>query len=167
MEKQLDEIEVKGKKWVDVLEKFYSSLLKDLEEAGKAQKLKLEPIYSDEICDKCGKKMLIKNGRYGKFLACSGFPECKNAKPFLVKIGIPCPEKDCNGEIIQRKTKRGRIFYGCSNFPKCSFVSWKRPVNKKCPKCHSILVITQNKKKGNYYECSNSECDYKEFLEKT
>lgn len=167
MEKQLDEIEEKGKKWVDVLEKFYSSLLKDLEEAGKAQKLKLEPIYSDEICDKCGKKMLIKNGRYGKFLACSGFPECKNTKPFLVKIGVPCPEKECNGEIIQRKTKRGRIFYGCSNFPKCSFVSWKRPVNKKCPKCHSILVITQNKKKGNYHECSNSECDYKEFLEKT
>ena len=166
MEKQLDEIEVNGKEWVEVLEKFYFSLSKDLEKANKAQKLKLEPVYSEEICEKCGKKMLIKNGRFGKFLACSGFPECKNTKPFFDKIGVPCPEKDCNGEIIKRKTKKGRIFYGCSNYPECSFMSWKKPVNKKCPECHSILVVTQDKKNGNYYECSNSECNFKELLDK-
>jgi len=166
MEKQLDEIEVKGKEWVEVLRKFYLSLSKDLEKANNAQKLKLEPVYSEEICEKCGKQMLIKHGRFGKFLACSGFPECKNTKPFLDKIGVPCPKKDCNGEIIKRKTKKGRIFYGCSNYPECSFVSWKKPVNKKCPECHSILVITRDKKNGNYYECSSSECNYKELLEK-
>ena len=166
MEKQLDEIEVNGKEWVEVLEKFYFSLSKDLEKANKAQKLKLEPVYSEEICEKCGKKMLIKNGRFGKFLACSGFPECKNTKPFLDKIGVPCLEKDCNGEIIKRKTKKGRIFYGCSNYPECSFMSWKKPVNKKCPECHSILVVTQDRKNGNYYECSNPECNFKELLDK-
>jgi len=166
MEKQLDEIEVKGKEWVEVLKKFYFSLEKDLEKANKAQKLKLEPVYSEEICEKCRKNMLIKYGRFGKFLACSGFPECKNTKPFLDKIGVPCLEKDCNGEIIKRKTKKGRIFYGCSNYPKCSFMSWKKPVNKKCPECHSILVVTQDKKNGNYYECSNSECNFKELLDK-
>ncbi|MEA2020958.1 MAG: type I DNA topoisomerase [Candidatus Caldatribacteriota bacterium] len=166
MEKQLDEIEVKGKEWVEVLRKFYLSLSKDLEKANNAQKLKLEPVYSEEICEKCGKQMLIKHGRFGKFLACSGFPECKNTKPFLDKIGVSCPKKDCNGEIIKRKTKKGRIFYGCSNYPECSFMSWKKPVNKKCPECHSILFITQDKKNGNYYECSSSECNYKELLEK-
>jgi len=166
MEKELDEIEENGKEWIEVLKKFYLPLSIDLETASKAQKLKLEPVYSKEICEKCGKKMLIKHGRFGKFLACSGFPECKNIKPFLNKIGVPCAENNCNGEIIQKKTKKGRMFYGCSSYPKCSFMSWKKPVNKKCPECHSILVETKNKKNGHYYECSNSECNYKEFVEK-
>ena len=126
----------------------------------------MEPEFSDEICEKCGKKMVIKSGRYGKFLACSGFPECKNTKPFINKIGVPCPKEDCQGEVILKKTRKGRIFYGCSHFPNCSFVSWKRPVNKRCPKCHSILVITQNKKKESYLECFNTDCNYKEIIEK-
>ena len=165
MEKQLDKIEANGQQWVEVLKGFYDSLVKDLEKANKADKVKIEPVYSNEICEKCGKKMMIKSGRYGKFLACSGFPECKNTKPIINKIGITCPQEDCDGEIIVRKTKKGRIFYGCSNYPKCSFVSWKRPVNKKCPNCNSILVLTINKKKGNYLECSNSDCDYREISE--
>jgi DNA topoisomerase-1 len=163
MEKQLDKIESNNEKWEGVLSKFYKILFKDLEKANLAKKIKIPPVYSDEICEKCGRKMLIKEGRFGKFLACSGFPDCKNTKPFLNKIGVPCPESGCSGEIIVKKTKKGRIFYGCSNYPKCSFMTWNKPVNKKCPKCNSILLINKDKKRGIYYKCSNPNCDYKEF----
>jgi len=163
MEKQLDEIESKGKKWIDILTKFYKTFYEDLEEANKAKKIKITPVYSEEKCEKCGRKMLIKNGRFGKFLACSGFPECKNTKPFLNKIGVSCPEVGCSGEIIKRKTKKGRIFYGCSNYPKCSFMVWSKPINKKCPQCNAILIINKDKKRGFYYKCSNSNCNYQEF----
>lgn len=163
MEKQLDEIESKGKKWIDILTKFYKTFYEDLEKANKAKKIKITPVYSEEKCEKCGRKMLIKNGRFGKFLACSGFPECKNTKPFLNKIGVSCPEVGCSGEIIKRKTKKGRIFYGCSNYPKCSFMVWSKPINKKCPQCNAILIINKDEKRGFYYKCSNSNCNYQEF----
>jgi len=163
MEKQLDEIESDKKKWKNVLDKFYKAFSKDLEKGNQAQKIEMPKVFSDEICDKCGSKMLIKNGRFGKFLACSRFPKCKNTKPFLDKIGISCPEEGCSGEIIRKKTKKGRTFYGCSNYPKCSFVTWNKPINKRCPQCNSILVISNNKKSGLYFKCSNSDCDYKEF----
>jgi DNA topoisomerase-1 len=163
MEKQLDEIESDKKKWENILDKFYKTFSKDLEKGNQAQKIEMPKVFSDEICDKCGSKMLIKNGRFGKFLACSAFPKCKNTKPFLDKIGISCPEEGCSGEIIRKKTKKGRIFYGCSNYPKCSFVTWNKPINKRCPQCNSILVISSNKKSGLYFKCSNSNCDYKEF----
>jgi len=163
MEKQLDEVESDKKKWENVLDKFYKAFSKDLEKGNQAQKIEMPKVFSDEICDKCGSKMLIKNGRFGKFLACSRFPKCKNTKPFLDKIGISCPEEGCSGEIIRKKTKKGRMFYGCSNYPKCSFVTWNKPINKRCPQCNSILVISNNKKSGLYFKCSNSYCDYKEF----
>jgi len=163
MEKQLDEVESDKKKWENVLDKFYKAFSKDLEKGNQAQKIEMPKVFSDEICDKCGSKMLIKNGRFGKFLACSGFPKCKNTKPFLDKIDLSCPEESCSGEIIRKKTKKGRIFYGCSNYPKCSFVTWNKPINKRCPQCNSILVISSNKKSGLYFKCSNSDCDYKEF----
>ena len=163
MEKQLDEIESNKKKWENTLKTFYKAFSSDLEKGNKAQKIKMPDIESDEICDKCGRKMLIKNGRFGKFLACSGFPICKNTKPFLDKIGVSCPEEGCSGEIIRKKTKKGRTFYGCSNYPKCSFVTWNKPINKKCPQCNHILVLSKNKKSGFYYKCSNSACDYKDF----
>ena len=164
MEKQLDEVESNKKKWVDILKTFYKTFSKDLEKGNQAQRIKITQLFSDEICDKCGRKMLIKSGRFGKFLACSGFPDCKNTKPFLDKIGINCPEEGCPGEIVRKKTKKGRIFYGCSNYPKCSFMIWDKPVDKKCPKCNSILVLDKNKKSGFYYKCSNSVCDYKNFI---
>jgi DNA topoisomerase I len=164
MEKQLDEVESNKKKWVDILKTFYKTFSKDLEKGNQAQRIKITQLFSDEICDKCGRKMLIKSGRFGKFLACSGFPDCKNTKPFLDKIGINCPEKGCPGEIVRKKTKKGRIFYGCSNYPKCSFMTWNKPVDKKCPKCNSILVLDKNKKSGFYYKCSNSVCDYKNII---
>ncbi len=163
MEKQLDEIESNKKKWENTLKTFYKAFSSDLEKGNKAQKIKMPDIESDEICDKCGRKMLIKNGRFGKFLACSGFPICKNTKPFLDKIGVSCPEEDCSGEIIRKKTKKSRTFYGCSNYPKCSFLTWNKPIDKKCPQCNHILVLSKNKKSGFYYKCSNSACDYKDF----
>ena len=164
MEKQLDEVESNKKKWVDILKTFYKTFSKDLEKGNQAQRIKITQLFSDEICDKCGRKMLIKSGRFGKFLACSGFPDCKHTKSFLDKIGVNCPEEGCPGEIVRKKTKKGRIFYGCSNYPKCSFMTWNKPVDKKCPKCNSILVLDKNKKSGFYYKCSNSVCDHKNFI---
>ena len=164
MEKQLDEVESDKKKWEDVLRIFYKAFSNDLEKGGQAQKIEMPKVFSDEVCDKCGSKMLVKNGRFGKFLACSGFPKCKYTKPFLDKIGVSCPEEGCSGEIIRKKTKKGRTFYGCSNYPKCSFMTWNKPVNKKCPQCNHILVISKDKKNGFYYKCSNSACDYKHFI---
>ncbi|HZK11269.1 MAG TPA: DNA topoisomerase, partial [Atribacterota bacterium] len=164
MEKQLDEVESNKKKWEEVLKVFYKAFSSDLEKGNNAEKIKMPKIFSDEICDKCGNKMLIKNGRFGKFLACSNFPKCKNTKPFLDKIGMSCTEEGCTGEIVRKKTKKGRAFYGCSNYPKCSFMTWNKPVNKRCPQCNSILVSSHNKKSGFYYKCSNSDCDYKDFI---
>ena len=164
MEKQLDEVESNKKKWEEVLKIFYKAFSSDLEKGNNAEKIKMPKIFSDEICDKCGNKMLIKNGRFGKFLACSNFPKCKNTKPFLDKIGMSCTEEGCTGEIVRKKTKKGRVFYGCSNYPKCSFMTWNKPVNKRCPQCNSILVSSHNKKSGFYYKCSNSNCDYKDFI---
>ncbi|TET10199.1 MAG: type I DNA topoisomerase [Candidatus Atribacteria bacterium] len=164
MEKQLDEIESNKKNWENVLDAFYKAFSSDLEKGNKAPKIKIPEIESDEICDKCGRKMLIKNGRFGKFLACSGFPICKNTKPFLDKIGVSCPEEGCSGEIIRKKTKKGMTLYGCSNYPKCSFMTWNKPIDKKCPQCNHILVLSKNKKRGFYYKCSNSACDYKNFI---
>lgn len=164
MEKQLDEVESNKKKWEEVLKIFYKAFSSDLEKGNNAEKIKMPKIFSDEICDKCGNKMLIKNGRFGKFLACSNFPKCKNTKPFLDKIGMSCTEEGCTGEIVRKKTKKGRVFYGCSNYPKCSFMTWNKPVNKRCPQCNSILVSSHNKKSGFYYKCSNSDCDYKDFI---
>ena len=164
MEKQLDEIESNKIKWEETLKTFYKTFSSDLEKGNKAKKIKMPQIFSDEICDKCGSKMLIKNGRFGKFLACSGFPKCKHTKPFLDKIGMSCPEEGCSGEIVRKRTKKRRIFYGCSNYPKCSFVTWNKPVNKRCPQCNSILVLSINKKSGFFCKCSNSDCNYKDFV---
>ncbi|MBU2440599.1 MAG: type I DNA topoisomerase [bacterium] len=164
MEKQLDEIESNKKKWENVLDEFYKAFSHDLEKGSQAQKIEMPRVFSDEICDKCGSKMLIKNGRFGKFLACSSFPHCKTTKPFLDKIGVSCPVEGCSGEIIRKKTKKGRTFYGCSNYPKCSFVTWNKPVDKKCPQCNHILVIMKDKKNGFYHKCSNSACTYKDVI---
>ena len=164
MEKQLDEIESDKKKWENVLDEFYKAFSNDLVKGSQAQKIEMPRVFSDEIFAKCGSKMLIKNGRFGKFLACSKFPDCKITKPFLDKIGVSCPVEGCSGEIIRKKTKKGRTFYGCSNYPKCSFVTWNKPVDKKCPQCNHILVIMKDKKNGFYHKCSNSACNYKDVI---
>lgn len=164
MEKQLDEIESENKKWEKVLEEFYQAFSRDLEKGNQAKKIEIPKVFSDVVCDKCGSKMLIKNGRFGKFLACSRFPDCKVTKPFLDRIGVSCPVEGCSGEIVRKKTKKGRTFYGCSHYPKCSFVTWSKPIDKKCPQCNHILLISKDKKDGTYYKCSYSDCNYKEFI---
>ncbi len=142
-----------------MLESFYTSFEKKLKIAEQElKKVKIEDEVSDEKCEFCGRNMVIKNGRYGKFLACPGFPECKNTKPIITEIGVKCPQ--CGGNLIVRKSKRGRTFYGCSNYPNCKFVSWNKPSDKPCPKCGALMVIKKTKN-GEHKVCTNKECGYK------
>ena len=154
MEGLLDKIEEGVVPWKSVVSNFYP----DLEEAVKVaqkdlEKVKIEDEVTDVICEQCGRNMVVKYGPHGKFLACPGFPECRNTKPYLEKIGVPCPK--CGKDIVVRKTKKGRRFYGCENHPECDFVSWQKPVAEKCPKCGSYMV-----QKGNKIVCANPECRY-------
>ena len=133
---------------------------KKLDEAVKAaekelEEYKIEDEVTDVICDECGRNMVIKYGPHGKFLACPGFPECRNTKPYLEKIGVKCPK--CDGEIILRKTKKGRKYYGCENNPECDFMSWQRPSGKRCPECNNVLL-----EKGNKLVCMDQQCGYVE-----
>lgn len=163
LEEQLDKIEEAKAKWVDVVDAFYKPFSKTLKHAEEEiQKIEIVEEETDEICEKCGKKMVVKYGRYGKFLACSGYPECEYTQPFVQKIGVNCPL--CDGDLVERRTKKGRLFYGCKNYPKCNFVSWREPVNEKCPLCNSIFV--KKNKRTNILECSNKECAYKKKVEK-
>ncbi|MDD7511726.1 MAG: type I DNA topoisomerase [Peptostreptococcaceae bacterium] len=159
MEDKLDDVEINGSDWKNVIKDFYGPFEKELKIAEKEiEKISQEPVLTGEICEICGKPMALKSGRYGDFIACTGYPECKNAKPIVKKIDVKCPT--CGGDIIQRKSKRGKTFYGCSNYPNCNQVFWYRPIEKKCPKCGSLLV--EKKAKTFKFACSNSECDHKE-----
>jgi len=159
MEDKLDEIEVKDVEWKQLIRDFYGPFEKELKHADeKIEKVEIEDQPTDEICEKCGRPMVIKHGRYGEFLACSGYPECKNAKPIVKPIGVPCPV--CGKDIVEKKSRRGRVFYGCSGYPECKKSFWDKPINRKCPKCGELLV--EKKTKTTQYACSNSECDYKE-----
>ncbi|MBM7613649.1 type I DNA topoisomerase [Alkaliphilus hydrothermalis] len=163
LEKQLDEVEEGGEDWRQLIKEFYDSFGKMLEIAEKDMEEIDLVEESDEDCKVCGAKMLIKHGRYGKFLACSNYPECTHTEPIVNKLGIKCP--DCeDGEIIERRSKKGRLFYGCSSFPKCRFVSWNRPINRKCPQCESILIYKKSKK-GDKIVCSHKECKFEENVE--
>jgi len=156
MEKDLDEIAQGKEKWVPLIERFYAPFEKNLEQKyQEIDKKEITEEKSDEVCEKCGSPMIIKIGRYGKFLACSSFPKCKNTKPIEKILGIKCP-KCFNGEIVEKTTKKGKIFYGCNQYPKCDFALWDKPINEKCPKCNSLLVKTRENK----VKCSSKECDY-------
>ncbi|CAG7840711.1 DNA topoisomerase 1 [Clostridium haemolyticum] len=160
MESKLDNIEEGKEKWKNVVDEFYSPLIECIEIAEKEiAKITIEDKVTDVKCDKCGRNMVIKHGRFGDFLACPGYPECKNTKPIVEEIDVPCPL--CGGKILVRKSKKGRRFYGCSNYPECKFVSWSEPVKEKCPKCGNFMVKKQSKSRGNYIECSNKECKEK------
>lgn len=159
MEDRLDEVEVKALNWKEIVRDFYGPLKKELEIADKSiEKVKLEDQLTDEICELCGKPMAIKSGRFGEFLACSGYPECKNTKAIVKKTGVVCPE--CGGDIVAKRGKSGKLFYGCSNYPTCNKAFWYKPVDKKCPECGSLLL--QRKTKTGDYVCSNDKCGYKE-----
>lgn len=159
MEDKLDSVETDGNDWKAIIREFYEPFSKELEVADRSiEKVKIEDELTDEKCELCGKPMAIKHGRFGEFLACSGYPECKNTKPIINKIDVKCPK--CGGDIIVRKSRRGRVFYGCSNYPNCDFVSWDRPIERRCPECGSIMV--EKNLKTVKYACSNSQCGYKE-----
>lgn len=154
MEYLLDRVGDGTVEWKTVVRNFYP----DLDEAVKKAEKELESVtiadeVSDEVCDQCGRNMVIKYGPHGKFLACPGFPDCKNTKPYFEKIGVPCPK--CGKEVVIKKTKKGRKYYGCENNPECDFMSWQKPSATACPECGSYMV-----EKGNKLLCSNEQCGY-------
>lgn len=156
MEGLLDMVEEGKVPWKEVIRNFYP----DLDEAVKKAEeeldtVKIEDEVTDVICEECGRNMVIKYGPHGKFLACPGFPECRNTKPYLEKIGVPCPM--CGKEVVIRKTKKGRRYYGCENNPECEFMSWQKPSKKKCPECGGYML-----EKGNKLVCADEKCGYVE-----
>lgn len=159
MEDKLDEVEVKDTDWKDIIRGYYGTLAKELEIADKEiKKVEFEVELTGEMCEKCGKPMAVKHGRFGEFAACTGYPECKNTKPIVKSTNVKCPK--CGKDIVARKSKTGRVFYGCSGYPDCQQSYWNKPIGRMCPKCGSMLV--EKKTKTSKYACSNSECDYKE-----
>lgn len=164
MENELDTVEDGKCDWVEILKDFYGDFEKTLEKAKESMKdvkIELEENKTDLICEICGKPMVIKRGRFGKFIGCSGYPECKNIKKIINKTGAKCPK--CGGDVISRKSKRGRIFYGCSEYPKCDFISWDEPIDEKCPNCHKQL-FRKNTKKPKIY-CATEGCGYEKVEE--
>ena len=162
MEKRLDTVENGTANWVDTVDEFYQGFAKSLEQAEKnmeGKRVKVADIPTDEVCEKCGKPMVIKSGRYGKFLACSGFPDCKNTRPLVKDTGGLCPL--CGGHMLQRKSAKGRIYYGCGNFPTCKFMTWDEPVPETCPNCGATLF----KKRGTLY-CAKEGCGFSKPVEK-
>ncbi len=159
MEDKLDDVEIEKLEWKTVIRDFYGPFAKELAAADEAiEKVEIEDQPTGETCELCGKPMVLKMGRFGEFIACSGYPECKNTKPIVKSTGVSCPK--CGKDIVARKSKRGKLFYGCSGYPDCDQSFWYKPVNKKCPKCESLLV--EKKTKTTSLACSNAECDYKE-----
>ncbi|MBC1603613.1 type I DNA topoisomerase [Listeria rocourtiae] len=160
MEAELDEVEHGAIQWVKVIDQFYQGFEKNVERADKEMEkieIKDEPAGID--CDLCGAPMVFKMGKYGKFLACSRFPDCRNTKPIVKEIGVTCPK--CNeGQVIERKSKKKRIFYGCDRYPACDYVSWDKPIARPCPKCNEKALVEKKLKKGVQIQCTN--CDYKE-----
>ncbi len=157
MEDSLDSIEHGNNDWVQILKEFYKDFEISLTKAQDIDKVKVKEEETDEICEKCGRKMVIKTGKFGKFLACPGFPECKNAKPITTEVkDIKCPL--CQGKVLQKKSKKGKKYFGCENNPDCSFMTWDEPTNEKCEKCGNVLVKKYYGKGSKLY-CSNSECE--------
>ncbi len=160
LEEKLDEVADGDLTWRQVVKDFYKDfdvLMKKADE--EIEEIEIKDEVTDIPCEKCGKMMVVKHGRYGKFLACPGYPECKNTKPIVEKIDVKCPK--CEGDLIKRKSKKGRVFYGCDKYPECDFISWNEPVEKKCPHCNSLMVVKRSKS-GKKIECTNKECKYSE-----
>lgn len=154
MEEDLDKIDSGEKDYIDMIRRYYDEFEKPLEQAKKDMqgvKIKLKEEETDEICEKCGRNMVVKVGRFGKFLACPGYPECKNTKPLVLKTKAKCPE--CGGDVIEKKTKKGTSFYGCSNYPNCNFMTWDMPSDEVCPRCGKSLF----RRKGNVLYCPDTE----------
>ena len=158
LEEKLDKIAEGDYSWQSVVNNFYTHFDEILKKAeDEIAKIKIEDEVTDVVCEKCGRNMVVKYGRYGKFLACPGYPECKNTKPIQDQIGVKCP--NCGGDIIRLKSGKGKVFYGCSNYPECNFMTWDEPISERCPDCGSIMVKKESKK-GVIKKCLNSECGY-------
>jgi len=159
MEDKLDDVEVKDLNWKEIIRDFYGPFSKELEIAdGAIEKVELEDRPAGEDCELCGSPMVIKSGRFGEFMACSNYPECKNTKPIVKSVGVPCP--DCGSDIVAKRGRSGKIFYGCSNYPSCTRAFWYRPTGKKCPQCGHLML--EKKTRNASLECSNEQCKYKE-----
>ena len=160
MEDKLDTIEGGGVEWKQVLRDFYPSFEEMLEEAENTiEKVELRDEPSDVICDKCGAKMVYRVGRYGKFLACPNFPDCRNTKPVLNYIRAKCPQ--CGGRLLEKTSRKNRKFYGCEHYPECDFVSWEMPVDERCPKCGSYMTLKRNSKGEQWHLCANETCRHR------
>ncbi len=158
MEEDLDNIADGKMDRNKVIERFYGPFKKSMTLAKEVIEKTPPPVeVSDVKCEVCGRMMVVKSGKFGKFLACPGFPECKNTKPIIIKIGVKCPQ--CGGEVLERKTKTGKVFYGCENYPKCDFSTWDKPVNEKCVLCGNIMVERYSKTKKIIHKCSNPACE--------
>ncbi|GAW94331.1 type I DNA topoisomerase [Calderihabitans maritimus] len=164
MEDRLDKIEEGQLPWRQVVGEFYRPFQELLQKADREiEQIEIEEEVSEEVCEKCGRNLVVKFGRYGKFLACPGFPECRYTKPLLETIGVDCPQ--CEGTIVLRRNKKGRKFYGCSNYPECNYVSWWKPTNKECPECGTRLV-EKYQRNGVLWVCPEEECFYQQQAEK-
>ncbi|WP_017548529.1 type I DNA topoisomerase [Salinicoccus carnicancri] len=162
MEKSLDDIAEGDASWVKVIDDFYKDFSPQVERADEEmEKIEIKDEPAGEDCEKCGSPMVYKMGRYGKFMACSNFPDCRNTKAIVKTIGVKCP-KCKDGEVVERKSKKNRIFYGCDQYPECDFISWDRPIGRNCPKCDHYLVET---KKGKTAKVKCTNCDYEEKAE--
>lgn len=160
MEGLLDRVEDGSVKWKTVVENFYPDLNEAVQAAQKElEEIKIEDEVTDVICEECGRNMVIKYGPHGKFLACPGFPDCRNTKPYLEKIGVSCPK--CGADLVIRKTKKGRRYYGCITYPDCDFMSWQKPSTEKCPECGGPMV-----EKGNKIVCMDEQCGFVKAVEK-
>ncbi len=160
MEGLLDRVEDGSVKWKTVVENFYPDLHEAVEKAQKElEEIKIEDEVTDVICEQCGRNMVVKYGPHGKFLACPGFPDCRNTKPYLEKIGVPCPK--CKNDVVIRKTKKGRRYFGCMAYPDCDFMSWQKPSAQACPECGGAMV-----EKGNKLVCMDEQCGFVKVLEK-
>ncbi len=157
MEDKLDEVEEGKGEWKQIIREFYPPFHKEvLDATEKLEKITIQDEVTDIICEKCGRNMVIKYGRYGKFLACPGFPDCHNAKPFYENANVNCPE--CGGKVLIKKTKKGRKYFGCENHPECNFMSWNKPTGEKCPRCGNFME--EKGKKNTKIVCSNIQCGY-------
>lgn len=164
LENSLDDVEEGKEEWRGVIRNFYQEFALLVDKAmEELEKVQIEDEVTDVICDKCGRNMVLKYGRYGKFYACPGFPECRNAKPYFEEIGVTCPK--CGGQVQIRKTKKGRIYYGCENSPECDYMSWERPTEKICPQCGERLYEKRGKQRK--LACLKEGCNYVEVLDKT
>lgn len=159
MEAELDGVEEGQAEWVEVVRQFYSPFSRDLTAAEEqAERVRIEPQMTDEKCPECGRPMVIRENRYGKFLGCSGYPECKGTQPILKRVGVRCPKDGCAGEIVEKRSRKGRVFFGCSEYPRCDFAVWERPVEARCPECGSLMTEKAGRSKSRYRKCLNKEC---------